>query len=40
MKSWKKTLGLAVVFLCIAGTIACKETKTEEEKERLTEKIN
>lgn len=39
MKSWKKTLGLAVVFLCIAGTIACKETKTEEEKERLTENI-
>ena len=30
MKNWKKTLGLAVVFLCIAGTAACKETKTEE----------
>lgn len=30
MKNWKKTLGLAVVFLCIAGTTACKETKTEE----------
>ena len=30
MKNWKKTLGLAVVFLCIAGTAACKGTKTEE----------